>query len=654
MWNFIKRHKTILGLLSLGITIRLFFIFFITHTFDLTNIIIMSKSVMDTGNLHPGFFTIAKTNLEIQLYGKVYYQVIALWMYIVQTGRALVTGHALGVKPFSETDLYMIGAVKFVQLVYDFLLVFFMYKIGTVLKIQNKILLIFYWAINFYLMFTSYAQLQSDLAMVTCLSGGVFFALKAISENHSRRSEYTLKTASLFFFALGAIIKQVPLLVVPFALFIFSSSVLSFFGYSILFAFFYLLLSQPWSIDSVLVRSFFMNSRESLALFNFQLNSIPVFLFLYGILFLTFFRKKNEFLSKPINLIYLVTTILTIVYISEDSSFFFPQFTVWIMPFLLIISLVKKEYGIYLIVPVIAFLKRVMIDGDFLAGALRQIFGIHPIVRYSNMLRYSLNPTVIDFFLNTVIAILFILLIVNLMFEMKIIPYFKLDFPEWNDFIAKYSTRIVTAILLSYILFMAVDVFIKSRYVNIRTEQINEESSKVKILENKLTLNMDNPYRKKITGLIIKASRDRVLDFDSLVIRFIDRDTKKIISEQKIFDYNITPDEDDNYFFLKKSVDAKHMTLQIFKETKSNMIFFRSATVSNRTYSKEEAPIIHLLSKGNTINMKLMGQYTFKDALDTFSHIVAMKPKFFVAYAILLIVSTGITILLLKGSQFTL
>jgi len=164
---------------------------------------------------------------------------------------------------------------------------------------------------------------------------------------------------------------------------------------------------------------------------------------------------------------------------------------------------------------------------------------------------------------------------------------------------------------------------------------------------------MDNPYGKKITGLIIKASRDKVLDFDSLVIRFIDRDTKKIISEQKIFDYNITPDEDDNYFFLKKSVDAKHLRMEIFKDTQKNIIYFRKASVADRTYSKDEAPTIHLLSKGDTIDMKLMGQYTFKEAFDTFSHVVAMKPKFFLAYAVLLIVSTGITIFLLRGSQFT-
>ena len=165
---------------------------------------------------------------------------------------------------------------------------------------------------------------------------------------------------------------------------------------------------------------------------------------------------------------------------------------------------------------------------------------------------------------------------------------------------------------------------------------------------------MDNPQHKEITGIIIKANRDRVLDFDSLVIRFTDRDTKKIISEQKIFDHNVTPDEDDNYFFLKKSVSANHLTMEIFKETKKNTIYFRSASVSDRTYSKEEAPIIHLLSKGDTINMKLMGQYTFKDAFDAFSNVVAMKPKFFLAYSVLLIVSAGLTILLLRNSQFTL
>jgi hypothetical protein len=53
---------------------------FVTHFFDMFNILALSKSVADSGQLAPGFSVTG----TVQLYGKIYYEVAAAWLYVLQ------------------------------------------------------------------------------------------------------------------------------------------------------------------------------------------------------------------------------------------------------------------------------------------------------------------------------------------------------------------------------------------------------------------------------------------------------------------------------------------------------------------------------------------------------------------------------------------
>ena len=135
--NLIKEKKDIILLVLLGVLIRLIFSLLITHIFDFRNILTLIKSVATTGNLSDGFFEVRKIGIDAQLYGKIYYQIGSLWLiFLNKVG--ILDSHFFQELFNWEIPLYQLIYIKLLQFFYDFLLLFFLYKIAVLLKIKNK------------------------------------------------------------------------------------------------------------------------------------------------------------------------------------------------------------------------------------------------------------------------------------------------------------------------------------------------------------------------------------------------------------------------------------------------------------------------------------------------------------------------------------
>ncbi len=626
MKQFLQRNRIGILFLLLGILHRLVFLLFINHMFDFRNILALVKSVVDTGDLSAGFYTVKKAGLEIQLYGKIYYQLAAIWLILLEKLKILNISSLSN--PFQWNPLfYQIILIKLFQFFYDFILLFFMYKLGEILEIKNKSLVIFFWAINSFMVFPAYAMFQSDLAMMAFMTGGIYFAVKSLKDSNNN---VKFKLASLFLFALGAVIKQTPILIVPFTIILFSNSIVSFILYSSSFTLFYLILSQPWSADALLMRQFFLNSKESMALFNFQLNSVPVFLFLYfSLLFLLFFKGKG-FFQKPFSFFLLTIIILVTVYISESADLFFPQFTIWIMPLLTLLILLKPEYTIFMLAPVIGFFKRSMIDNDFLAGSLSSSFSssLSDLPKYEVLSKTFINPILLDYLLNTFVVLLYFYLFILLLRELKIF-FFQINSPFLN-FIQQNYKKILIVIFLSYYVLLSLDFIIKSNLIVLNNNKNQEISEKISPAKNPISINIYNPERITVNALEFKVLRKNNNVLDNIIFKFTDLKTNKIIYEQKYSDYFFPTTEGVITVFLNKGINNEEFALNISEEFNKDDVFFNKVRLIKNSNAKKDLLTINY--KDNPFQITLRGNLPYNLLLANYLENITKQPKFFAIY----------------------
>lgn len=642
-----------IAFILVGIVHRLIFALFFNNIFDFRNILALVKSVADTGDLTAGFFVLKKSGLEVQLYGKIYYQIAAAWLQILNTLKLIDIRYLFDVKPYDNPFTYLVGlgqwtpplyqliAIKLSQFFYDFILLFFLYRLGGLLELKNKHFIILLWALNPFLIFSPYAMYQSDLAMLAFLTAGIYFAIRGFQ--NSQGSNLKFKILSLLFFATGSVIKQVPILIVPFVLLLFSNSILNFLFFSSIFSFFYLLLSQPWSQDASLLKQFFLSSKESLALFNFQLNSVPIFLLLYFSFFFFFFFKGKEFFKKPLNLLCSIVIIIALIYIGESADLLFPQFNMWIMPFLILLLLVKNEYSIFMIFPIIGFFKRSMIDSDFLTGALSETLGkkLADIPNYEKIFNHLINPDLITYFLNTITILGYILLIVLIFreFFQRTTTFFFIQKIKLN------YKKIILILFISYYIFLGIDYFIKSKYVILSGKNYQETNDRILLKNNSRSIIISNPLKNTIHALEFKAFRKQINYHDNLVFKFTNLENGKVLLEQKFFDYYFSNSENSTVVFLKRGVSQPKVKLELFKETKQNEVEFVTAKVVENPNSDDL--LITFLDR--PFYIKFRGQYPYSSSFITFLKHLHSKPKFFTMYFLTIIFLLILMLLLLRG-----
>lgn len=646
MIYFIKKNRVIIKLVLLGILVRLILIFLFNSIYDFFNILAISKSVADTGNLIDGFFVLKRNNIQPQLYGKIYYQIVALWLFLLDKIKILQIDYLFDTKPYQGIATYMEGlfywgpalyqliSIKLVQFFYDFILLFFLYKIAKLINPQRAKSIIFFWAINPFLIIVPYAVFQSDLAMLAFFVAGIYFWMSG------------KRLPAFFFLALGAIIKQVPILILPFAIISFSKNIRSFLVNSAVAGLFYFVLGQPWAKDTILLKQFFLMSKESMVILDFQLNSVSIFLFLYLFLFIFFIIKKKTIISKRQNIIYFIVLLLSVVYLTEGSEFLFPQFNIWIMPFLALLALNKPEYGLALIAPIVGFFKRVMIGVD-LSGLLRPTFGygFNHIPDYKYFIGSVVNPEIVGLLLTTILATLYLIII--LMALNDLLEFKRIKVVEIKN-IGQYLTldKLSIYIALIYLMLFAVDFTIKSRLIIVPTPAYQTENKELPLTNKPLVVYVDNIPGKTITALDIRARKNEITYDDFTIFRFRDK-SNKIILEQKVSDYLFPVPDEDFIIPLKKPIKNKEFSIEIFKEKGYNQIVFYEAKtipdiIGGSIYDNPgPKDIVNINFKNNVFILKFRGQYTFKDIWKGIVYHLNNKPKFFALYFTLILLVSG-------------
>lgn len=646
MINLIRKNKNIIKLVLLGVLIRLILMFVFNSIYDFFNILALSKSIADTGNLTDGFFVLKRNSLQPQLYGKIYYQISALWLFLLDKIKILQIDYLFDTKPYQGIATYMEGlfywgpalyqliSIKLVQFFYDFILLFYLYKTAKIINPQKATKTILFWAINPFLIIVPYAVFQSDLAMLAFFMAGIYFWIS------------NKKLSAFFFLALGAIIKQVPILILPFAIISFSKNIKSFLINSAMAGLFYFVLGQPWAKDTILLKQFFLMSKESMVILDFQLNSVSIFLFLYFCLILTFVFKKKAITLKPVNVIYFVVLLLSVVYITEGSEFLFPQFNIWIMPFLAILALNKPEYGLMLAAPIVGFFKRVVIGVD-LTGLLRPTFGygLNHIPDYKYFIGSLINPEIIGLIMTTIMTTLYfilILMIINDLFEIKKLEYIK------THKISHYISldKVAIYIVVGYMLLFITDFTIKSRLSIIPTTAYQTDNKELPLTNKPLIVNVRNSPGKTITALDIRARKNEITYADFTTFRFRDKNNK-IILEQKVSDYLFPVPDEDFIILLDKPIKNKEFSIEIFKEKGYNQIVFYEAKtipdiIGGSIYDNPVSEdVVNINFKNNVFILKFRGQYTFKDMWKGIVYHLNNKPKFFALYFTLIMLVGG-------------
>ncbi|MDO8497950.1 MAG: hypothetical protein Q7S61_05410 [bacterium] len=665
-----KNKSVLIGLLLLGIFIRLVAVFLLNYSYDFFNILAIIKSVADTGNMSDGFLALSRHGFQIQLYGKIYYQIAAFWLLILEKVKILEIKYIFDTKPFKDSYTYMDGlfqwgvplyqmvAIKLSQVFYDILFVIFLIKTGSLLRLKNSKALMLFWAVTPFLILIPYAMFQSDFAMLSFLMAGTYFWLKSTSDEHNK--SIVPKLLCLFFFVLGGITKQVPMLFIPFALISFSKNIKSFLVYSLCAGVFYILLGQSWGSDTQLIKQFFLNSIESTAIFNFQLNGVSLFLFAYFAILFFYFLNQEKF--KGIYTIYLIAIVIFIVYITEDAALLFPQFSIWILPFLALISLHKPAYSWMLFIPFVLFMKRFITDSDLLAGVFLPTLGnrLGSVIDYKTFIQAYFSPNLIGLILTSFAGFLQILAIGSLLNEFITLPILN----RLHETIGKLKwdlVKVTKLIFFLYLLLLLADFTFKSRFIPLPSPNLEESQKEIALTGKPLSIYIENPKPNTITTVDLAIRRKQITFPDTTVLRF-KNPQGKILSETKVSDYAFPTVREYVTVFLKKPVSEKKLILEIYKEHGYNEIALQEALFIPGRYmglgrfkTGYDEPLDSEYITTSYPKTKFMvgfrGVYGIDDVFNALSFHIQNKPKFFLLYIPFTLIILISSIILIKRSK---
>ncbi len=662
--SFINRHKTVLLYLSIGVLLRILASYLLNYFYDYFNILALAKSVADTGNLSPGFFVTG----DIQLYGKIYYQIIAAWMQLLQFLHVIDITYIFDTKTYNGSNylaglfqfsppLFQLVAVKFVQLLFDGILVYYLYRLAQLIQPQKAIYVILFWALNPIFIFTAYAQMQSDIAMVAFLVGGVYYAAKAMGQNKNTININII--ASLVFLIIGAIIKQVPLLFVPIVLVLFVNNIKQFAVYLLTTVLAYFIVSQPWSNDSVIIKHFFLYSKESLALFRFGLNEVPFFLLGYSaVVIATFFFKKKVEVS-PVLFIKIIVIVFSIIYLVEESGAFFYQFNSWILPFLALLAMADPVYVLFFIAPLLGYFKRIHIDTSLLTSSLATSISPHlaMVPDYRTLLAGIVPPVLLNYLFQTLLTLAYICLLIYALAKNAQ----KAVINRFSRLVPYLNLRNLSFFLLTlYLVIFAVDFLIKSQYVLFESGVYAVSDTKIALSKKPIRVDIHNPNRRKIKAVELQMNTGKITHEDYFIMEFIDKSTKKSIYKLKMNDLLIPIDQEDTKrttFFLKKSLNNKDITVNISEEHGTNPVYLYGAVFKSDGGSIEKGMFSTYLAPENKdavtrkyttqpFMIELRGQLPIQNIFFTVKHNLFMKRSFYLESAALIITLLTAVVLL--------
>jgi hypothetical protein len=530
-------------------------------------------------------------------------------------------------------------------------------KIGQILfNNRFKIAIIVFWAVNPLIIYTTYVLFQSDLAMTAFLTAGVYYGILAI-----KKPSYNFISLNIFLmltmFAIGAVIKQVPLLfVIPF-LIVLSKNLKDFLKGLLVFAALYVLFSQPWAKDISIVKEFHLTSPESMALFNFSLNSVPIFLLLYSFFIIFTFYNRDKIIATPIKLILISSLILAIVYISEDLNFLFVQFNIWILPFIAFLTLHKKKYAIFFIAPLIGFFKRAIVDNDVMIGSFGVTLGLplNHTPKYNDIIEKFLNPMLIHYLFSTTFIVACVILLYVLYKDM----IDKEDFFSSliNKNIKLNLIKISISVFSIFFIIFTLDFFYRSQFVNL-TKFVIKNETKTILSGTIFKFTINNPQRRDVSAILVPISRQEINTNGYTYFNFYDLKNNKLLFNVKVNDYTFATDNSYTRVMLPSKINLEKISVEIDKQkdpinkliihTTDELIVskdFGHSSGYDNFYSNQKITIDYNNYKAP---INILGQYWLEDMLTNIIHNIKQRPSFYFVYIsttlLALFISSVITI----------
>lgn len=609
---------------SLALLIRLTYIFLFNYLFDFLNIIILSTSVLRTGNLFQGVEKIIQDSNHItQLFGKVYYQLLSIWLFILDRIGIIDKDYFLR---NSYPYHYQLLSIKIIQLFFELLFVIFivlLIKENLIFFKKRLRIIIFALLLNPFFIFSPYGMFQSDLLMITFLIVSLYF----FSAYKNKKNNFYLPFASLFL-SISILIKQLPLLFIP--LFLkFINKRLNNTIFLLSFLSFYLVFSQPFSLDYLLQKKLFLTSPESMALFDFRLNNISIFLLLFLAVIIKVFISKGEFnfLKLTIN----ITLIICLVYLFSNNSKLFFQFSSWIFPFLILITSRDSSFTIFLLIPFISFLKFALENYAVLTPSFVASLGapLNFSISLEEIANQYLNIDLLRIMINSLWGFILIWLafkILNFNIPKKLNTSFSIE-------------KITIFLLITFLLINFFDLNYRKKFTKLTMYDYQEAVSKKYLRNDPISIKINNPQSIKLTGLEMELFFEKEREDSFIEILAFD-DAGRTIFEKKLPEISFFDNKNSLIkIFFPRMTDNKKIFITIKVNNKLSNVYYYSYNRKSQTnlgyldiYDNFYKKSYLKLSSENNIKVNLIGDYSWRLMFENIKENLKIKPKFYVLY----------------------
>gem|GEM_PF-6714465 len=414
----------------------------------------------------------------------------------------------------------------------------------------------------------------------------------------------------------------------------------SFFLNSAIFGTLYLLVSQPFASDSGLMKTFFLASAESTALFNFTLNNASVMIMTYGLMLVLIFINRSKIRKNPVNLLRIAIILLSLIYISEDLSFLYAQFNIWIMPFLMIMAFVDPIFAVFLIIPVIGFYRWIIIDNGATTGSMWLTFGapLDKIPSFESLMNTILQPKLIHRFINS----FFIL-------GHSLIIFYSLKYWNHTKVFIKNLPLVYVPISLAtiYLCFFLFDFSVRSNLTQITNIKYFETHQQL-LSNNPVSFIILNRDKRPITGIEIALMRKSIQKNDFVVLEAMNDDGSMLIHKE-VNDYTIPNGFGEFYIPFGKKLHNEKIIITVRKKYGQNQILIQQSDTSSFESSREQnygqydsfydnRPV-KISFPNSKYKVNILGSYTVNDMIGNVKHHISQRPTFYYAYFSLFVIT---------------
>lgn len=650
--KIVRDHQIFLGFLFLGIAIRAFASFSLNHLIDITWHLAFARSVFDTGDLTEGFMTILRAGDTSQIHGKIWYQIMAAWLWILEQLRLIRVDYLLDTKAFSDSANYLVGfrqwspplyqltAIKAIQFVWDMLLAISMYGLASRLRVKHPSFIILFWALNPFLIMVGYGIMMTEIAMLFGLVGGIYYwvcATDAKTEKN-RIIHYALATG---FFAFGAVIKQLPLLMIPVMLLtvIHKKRV----ALTIILSFLttYTLLRQPWAGDHALIQNYFFFSEQSMGLFRYKIAEIPLFLIFYGSLLWYVFAKRFSLIKEPVRILELCILVIAIVY-AVDATFFV-QFLTWILPLAGLYALYDKKNMWMLFFVFGALYLKLFMSHDYYAGLLAPTIGsrFYDLLHHTNTIERFISYKFLDLIFSFIVKAVYIVIGIVLFLKIHTGRHAMMESLE------KIRTPFISTVLGIFLLYVGIfvgDFFIAKQHIKVPQYAFQTEWKELSTKANPMSVAVNNKVGYTIRALTLPLTHDGS-NFNDATIFTIQ--TPKETFAVKVPDFKLPRNYENEYtIYFPKPIRDSSFTITISKEKNLNNVRLYEGRAIEQINSPgnsiyqgydtqgKDRLVTYDFGKNKEFVLFLRGDYTFRDIVTglTFHMSHTLKKIYFGTY----------------------